>query len=136
VEVGNYCGGVIKGSGIERFCGRLRNECAVQSHRAQTVSLQGNRLYIRAPRGEQVMSENSLNVEPLPVESVTKMLELSKPINLWVAYFLSLANAPPREEYTLLHEREVLGSALTDSSWEEVGILAMLEDFERTQVTL
>jgi hypothetical protein len=69
----------------------------VQSHRVQKVLLQGNHLYIRAPRGEQVMSDNVLDAEPLLAESVAKMLDLSKPIDLWITYFLSLANTTPHE---------------------------------------
>jgi hypothetical protein len=136
VEVDDYCGGVINGSGNERFCGRLKKDYAVQSHRAQKVLLQGNHLYIRAPRGEQVMSDNVLlDAEPLSVEAVAKMLELSKPIDLWITYFLSLANTTPRE-YVSTHERETLGSASTGSDWEEVGIAPSLEDFERAWANL
>ena len=92
-----YCGGVIKGSGNERFCGRRRSGCSVQSHKTQKVVLKSNHLYIRAPRGEQGLSENSLDAGPLSEEMVTKMLGLSKPIDLWLTYFLSLTTIKPMD---------------------------------------
>jgi hypothetical protein len=107
----------------------------VQSHRVQKVLLQRNHLYIRAPRGEQVISDNVLDAEPLSAEAVAKMLDLSKPIDLWITYFLSLANTTPRE-YVSAHEREILGSASTGSDWEEVGLGPSLEDFERARENL
>jgi hypothetical protein len=81
------------------------------------------------------MSDNVLDVELLSAESVAKMLDLSKPIDLWITYFLSLANTTPRE-YVSAHEREILGSASTGSDWEEVGLGPFLEDFERARENL
>lgn len=92
VEVDDFCGGFIKGSGNKRFCGRLRNDCTVQSHKTQKVILYRNHLYICAPRGDQVMSENCLDAGPLAEDTVARMLELSKPVDLWLTYFLSLTN--------------------------------------------
>jgi hypothetical protein len=69
VEVNDYCDGVIRASGNERFCGRLRNDCTVQSHKTQKVTLLGNHLYIRAPRGDRVMAENGLDADPLSEET-------------------------------------------------------------------
>jgi hypothetical protein len=81
------------------------------------------------------MADNVLDAEPLSVEAVAKMLELSKPIDLWITYFLSLANTTPGE-YVSAHERETPGSASTGSDWEEGGIGPSLEDFERARANL
>jgi hypothetical protein len=86
-EVEDYCGGVIRGSRNERFCGRVRRECNVQTHKQQKVVLRRNHLYIRAPWGDQVMTENCLDAGPLDENMVTQMLAVSKPIDLWVTYF-------------------------------------------------
>jgi hypothetical protein len=72
VDVDDYCGGDINGSGNEQFCGRLRKDCVVRSHRAQKALLQGNHLYIRAPRGEQVMCD-VLDAEPIEAETLAKV---------------------------------------------------------------
>jgi hypothetical protein len=63
VEVNDFCGGVIKGSRNKRFCGRLRNDRTVQSHKTQKVILYRNHLYIRAPRGDQVMSALLIGIQ-------------------------------------------------------------------------
>jgi hypothetical protein len=135
VEVDDYCGGVIKGSGNERFCGRLSNACNVQSHKTQKVVLRGNRLYIRAPRGDQVLSENCLDAGSIPDEAVTQMLEVSKPIDLWLAYFLSLTTIHLRDRQTEAHESS--GSTSTGSEWEHVsGAPPTLSDFARARANL
>jgi hypothetical protein len=132
-DVSEFCGGAIKGSGNERFCGRRRSECSIQSHKSQKVILQDNHLYIRAPRGEQALTDNALDAGPLEREVVTKMMGLSKPIDLWVAYFASLANSEPLDR---LSEARSSGSSTGSEPWEEVGIPSSLEDFERARSTL
>ena len=117
VNVLDYCGGVIKGSGNGRFCGKSRSDCLVQSHKTQKVILQGNHLYIRAPQGEQALADNALDAAPLEEEVVTKMMGLSKPIDLWVAYFTSLANEEPQDR---LSEGPGSGSSTGSKPWEEV----------------
>jgi hypothetical protein len=76
-----------------------------------------------------------LDAEPIEAEALAKLLELSKPIDLWVTYFLSLAGTTTRE-YVSAHERETPGSASTCSDWEEVGLGPSLKDFERARANL
>jgi hypothetical protein len=81
------------------------------------------------------MSENVLDAEPIEAEALAKLLESSKPIDLWVTYSLSLTGTTSRE-YVSAHEREIPGSASTGSDWEEVGLGPSLEGFERAHVKL
>ena len=134
-EVSKYCGGVIRGSGNDMFCGRLKQDCGVQSHKTQKVLLRENHLYIRAPRGDQVMAENGLDAGPLSEETITQMLGVSKPIDLWVTYFLSLTTVRFREE-RLGDARDMSTTSSTGSEWEDVGRPASLEDFDRARTTL
>ena len=85
-----------------------------------------------------MLAEVSLDADPLPVDTVTKMLGLSKPIDLWITYLLSLNVDQPMEHISVqdIQERDVLGSAPTDTSWEEVGVAPTLEDFERARAML
>ena len=132
-DVLEYFGGVIKGSGNERLCGRLRSDCSVQSHKTQKVVLRDNHLYIRAPRGEQALTDNALDAGQLEQDTISKMMELSKPIDLWVAYFVSLALDGRSSE-----DPGIAGSASSAGSepWEKVGAPTSLEDFERARATL
>jgi hypothetical protein len=135
IEVEDYCGGVIKGSGNERFCGRLSNACLVQSHKTQKVVLIRNHLYIRAPRGDQVLSENCLNAGLIPENTVTQMLEVSKPIDLWLTYFLSLTTGRLRDRQGEANDSG--GSVSTGSEWEHVsGAPPTLSDFDRARANL
>jgi hypothetical protein len=65
---------------------------------------------IRAPRGDQVMLDNCLDAGPFSEMEVTKMLGLSKPVDLWLTYFLSL-RAPATDSARQEDIREESGSS-------------------------
>jgi hypothetical protein len=116
-EVEDYWDGVIKGSGNKQFYGRGNHACMVQLLKMQKVVLHGNRLYIRALWGKQVMAENCLDAGPIPEETVAQMLMVSKPIDLWLTYFLSLTAAILWDR--LLDAREYSTSqALNERKWD------------------
>ena len=138
-EVGTFCGGVIRGSGSERFCGRLSVECNVRSHKSQKVVLRENHLYIRAPRGDQVLTENSLDAALLPDGKAAQLMNSSKPVDVWITYFLSLI--APKQGGGIVSGVPMSGSSSAGSEWEEVGLQGAgsppsLEDFERARDNL
>jgi hypothetical protein len=107
VEVDNYCGGIIKGSGNERCCGHLSNACAEDTKGgAQRKSF--------VPCGDQVLSENCLGAGSIPEDTVTQMLGVSKPSNLWLTYFLSLTTVHLRDRQTEVNDSSGLASTRSE----------------------
>jgi hypothetical protein len=81
-----------------------------------------------------VMTENYLDVRILPERKVAQLMSSSKPIDLWITYFLSLV--APQQEGEVMWGVQMLGSSSTGLEWEEVGIPPSLEDFEWARAML
>jgi hypothetical protein len=70
-----------------------------------------------------------------PKDTVTQMLGVSKPINLWVTYFRSLTTVHSRDRRAEANDSS--GSASPGSKWEHVsGSAPTLNDFERACANL
>ena len=101
--------------------------------------LREHHLYIRAPHGDQVLTGNSLDASLLPEGKATQLMNSSKPVDLWITYFLSLT--APKQGGGMVSGVPMSGSSSTGSEWEDVGLQGAgsppsLEDFERARDNL